>query len=158
VPRRGTIVRVKLVIDALAACGGLATTAELAARGVERQQLDIAVMYSRVVRVRKGLWATLDLAPAALPALRAGGRLACVSALVFLGEIEDAGFPLHLAAPLGVTSWHPRRHRGAVVRHWSRRALPGDRLAVSAETAWAQFALCRAVAGRDVRLRRTDSL
>ncbi len=148
----------QLVVDAIRACGGLATTAELAARGVERQQLDIAVMYRRVLRIRKGLWATLDFTPAALPALRAGGRLACVSALVFHGEIEDAGFDLHLAAPLGVTSWHPRREREEVVRHWSRRALPGDRLAVSAETAWAQFALCRAVAGGDVRLRRTDSL
>jgi hypothetical protein len=149
---------VQFVINAITECGGLATTSELVARGVDRQQLDIAVMYRRVLRVRKGLWATLDFSPAALPALRAGGRLACVSALVFYGAIEDAGFDLHVSAPLGVTSWHPARQRRVVVRHWSRRALPGDRLAVSAETAWAQFALCRAVAGRDVRLRRTDSL
>jgi hypothetical protein len=149
---------VKFVLDAISDCGGLATTAELASRGVERQQLDIAVMYGRVLRIKKGLWATPDFTPQALPALRAGGRLACVSALVFHGEIEDAGFDLHLAAPLGVTSWHPRRNRRDVVHHWSRQPLPGDRLAVSSATAWAQFALCRGVAGRDVRLRRTDSL
>ncbi len=148
----------QLVLRAMTACGGIATTAELASHGVDRQQLDIAVMYGRVLRVRKGLWAAPDFAPEALPALRAGGRLACVSALVFHGEIEDAGFDLHLAAPQGVTSWHPTRHGRHVVRHWSRRPLPGDRLAVSADTAWAQFALCRGVAGRDVRLRRTDSL
>jgi hypothetical protein len=147
-----------LVLKAISACGGLATTAELASRGVDRQQLDIAVMYGRVLRVKKGLWAVPGFSPEALPALRAGGRLACVSALVFLEEIEDAGFELHLAAPLGVTSWHPGRHRRDVVRHWSRHPLPGDRLAVSVEVAWAQFALCRGVAGRDVRLLRTDSL
>jgi len=146
------------VVNALVKCGGLATTAELAARGVERQQLDIAVMYRRVLRVRKGLWASLDLEPHALRALRAGGRLACVSALVHHGVIEDADFALHVSAPLGVTSWHPRPRREGVVRHWSRNRLPGDRLAVDADTAWAQFALCRAVAGGDVLLRRPDSL
>jgi hypothetical protein len=52
-------------------------------------------------------------------------------------------------------SWRPRGRRERVVRHWSRRPIEGDRLAVSAQAAWAQFALCRAVAGRDVRLRRT---
>jgi len=115
-------------------------------------------LYRRVLRVKKGLWAVPGFAPEALPALRAGGRLACVSALVFLGEIDDAGFELHLAAPLGVTSWHPHRRSRDVVRHWSRSPLPGNRLAVDSDTAWAQFALCRAVAGRDVQLRRTDSL
>ena len=146
------------VLNALQVYDGLATTAQLAAQGIDRQQLDIAVMYRRVLRVKKGLWAVPGFAPEALPALRAGGRLACVSALVFHGEIDDAGFELHLAAPLGVTSWHPHRRSRDVVRHWSRSPLPGNRLAVDSDTAWAQFALCRAVAGRDVQLRRTDSL
>jgi hypothetical protein len=34
----------------------------------------------------------------------------------------------------------------------------GDRMAVTPQDAWAQFALCREVAGRDVRLRQPDSL
>jgi len=147
----------QFVLAAIDRWGGIASTAELAASGVDRSFLDIAVMYGNVLRVKKGLWSRPELPPEAVAAHRAGGRLACVSALAFHGIIEPVE-GLHVAAPLNVTKWKPGESRLGVVRHWSRRALPGDRLAVSVETAWAQFALCRAVAGRDVRLRRTDSL
>jgi hypothetical protein len=147
----------QFVLAAIDRWGGIASTAELAASGVDRTFLDIAVMYGRVIRVKKGLWSRPELPDDVLAAHRAGGRLACVSALAFHGVIEPVD-GLHVAAPFDVTKWKPGAARPGVVRHWSRRALPGDRLAVSAETAWAQFALCRAVAGRDVRLRRTDSL
>jgi hypothetical protein len=147
----------QFVLAAIDRWGGIASTAELAASGVERSLLDIAVMYGNVIRVKKGLWSRPELPDDVLAAHRAGGRLACVSALAFHGFIEPVE-GLHVAAPYDVTKWNPGFAGPGVVRHWSRRALPGDRLAVSVETAWAQFALCRAVAGRDVRLRRTDSL
>lgn len=148
----------QMVIDALRRFDGLATTAELRARGIERGMIDIAYMYGRVWRVRKGLWALPDIPRAVLAAQRAKGRLACVSALVFHGVIEDGGFKLHLSARIGQVSWHPVPERPEIVRHWSRTPLDGDRFAVSAEVAWAQFALCREVASGDVRLPQTDSL
>ncbi|HEX7835640.1 MAG TPA: hypothetical protein VF479_09260 [Pseudolysinimonas sp.] len=146
----------QFVLAAIDRWGGIASTSELAASGVERSILDIAVMYGKVIRVRKGLWSRPELPREVLDAHRAGGRLACVSALAFHGVIEPVD-GLHVAAPFDVTKWKPRPRRD-VVRHWSRRPIPGDKLAVTVEAAWAQFALCRAVAGRDVRLRRTDSL
>ena len=120
--------------------------------------IDIACMYGRIWRVRKGLWCLPDLPAPVVRAQRAKGRLACVSALVYHGVIDDTGFDLHVAARAGQVSWHPVPSRDDLVRHWSRRPLAGDRFAVSPETAWAQFALCREVAGSEVRLRRPDSL
>ena len=146
------------VIEVLRSWDGLATTRELHMRGVDRGMLDVAVMYGRIHRVRKGLWCLPDLAPSVRAAQRAKGRLACVSALVHHGVIEDEDFGLHVSARLGQVSWHPAPERSAVVRHWSREPLDGDRFAVSADVAWAQFALCTQVAGRDVRLRQPDSL
>lgn len=145
----------RYILDLIERCGGVASTHELA--HVPRNVLDVAAMYGTVLRVKKGLWAAPDLDPMVVAALRAGGRLACVSALEYHGVIEP-GHDLHICAPHGVVSWRPRGPRHGVVRHWSRRPAPGDRLAVSVETAWGQFALCRAVASRDVRLRGTDSL
>jgi hypothetical protein len=146
------------ILDAIDTFGGMASTAELARCGVERWELDIAVMYGRVLRVRKGLWSRPGLPQLVVAAHRSGGRLACVSALAFHGVIEPVPGRLHISAPLWAGSWRPGAPRADVVRHWNRTAAPGDRLAVTPEDAWAQFALCREVAGRDVRLRRPDSL
>jgi hypothetical protein len=93
-----------------------------------------------------------------IAAQRVKARLACVSALVHHGVIDDAGFDLHVSARAGQVSWHPVPQRVGVLRHWSRRPLDGDRFAVSVREAWVQFAVCSGVASRDVRLRRTDSL
>jgi hypothetical protein len=146
------------VIEVLAALGGLATTAELRRHGIDRWGLEIPVMYGKVIRVRKGLWCLPGLPPAVIAAQRAKGRLACVSALVHHGVIEDAGFALHVSAREGQVSWHPVPPRDGLVRHWSRRPREGDRFAVSVPEAWRQFGLCPVVAGREVRLLRTDSL
>ena len=148
----------QFVLDALERRGGVATTAELARLGVDRQRLDIAYMYRRIVRVKRGVWALPSIPPEVIVAHRAGGRLACVSALAFHGVIEETGTGLHISAPAWVTKWRSPRRSGHVVAHWSRSPATGDCRAVSVEAAWAQFALCRAVAGGDVRLRRTDSL
>ena len=148
----------KPVIDVLREYDGLATTAQLRARGIDRGQIDIAYMYDRIWRVRKGLWCLPDIPRPVLRSQRVKGRLACVSALVYHGVFDADDGPVHVSARFGQVSWHPVPARDDVVRHWSRSPLAGDRFAVDVETAWAQFALCRGVAGRDVRLRRTDSL
>jgi hypothetical protein len=148
----------QFVLRAIDEWGGIASTAELRASGVDRSILDLLVMYGLVVRVKKGLWARPGLPLQVRDAQRLGGRLACVSALAFHGLIDPVAGPLHISAPEGVAKWRPDTSRIGPVRHWSRRALPGDRFAVSAQAAWRQFGLCRHVAGRDVRLPRPDSL
>lgn len=146
------------ILDAIDANGGMASTAELVRVGVERWELDMAVAYGRVLRVRKGLWARPELSRLAVDAQRGGGRLACVSALTYHGVIEPVPGRVHVCAPSWASSWRPGRPKADVVRHWDRPREEGDRMAVSVQDAWAQFALCREVAGRDVRLVRADSL
>lgn len=147
---------VRFILDLIHGHGGIAYTHELSY--VPRNVLDVAAMYGTVVHIKKGMWGLPGLDPSVVAAQRAGGRLACVSALAYHGVIEPDGHALHICAPQGVVSWRPRGKRDGVVRHWSRRSVDGDRLAVSVETAWRQFALCREVASGEVRLRRSDSL
>lgn len=129
------------LFDLIASHGGVAYTRELS--HIPRNVLDVYVMYGRVLRVKKGMWALPDLDPLAIAAIRAGGRLACVSALAYHGVIAREGAGLHICAPAGVANWRPRPGKAPVVRHWSRAPQPGDRLAVTVEAAWAQWELSR---------------
>jgi hypothetical protein len=146
------------ILDAIDRAGGLATTRELADQRIDMDFFYIAVYYDRVLRVRKGLWARPGLDPVILEAQRAGGRLACVSALAFHGVIASIDGPVHISAPAGVRKWRPGRRRADAIRHWSRRVLAGDRFAVTVDEAWRQLELCRAVGGGEVRRRQPDSL
>jgi hypothetical protein len=127
---------------ALDRLGGVASTKELRSAGVDRGRLDVAVQYGKVIRVRKALWALPDVPAEVINALRLGGRLACVSALAFHGEIDETPSPLHIEVLL-VSSGTKAAAAGAAgaVRHWSRYPH-GHRLAVDQETAWAQYETC----------------
>ena len=103
------------VVDAVRSVGGLATTRQLLNQGIERGMIDIAYMYERIWRVRKGLWCVPELPRDVVRAQRVKGRLACVSALVHHGVIEDDGFDLHVSARSGQVSWHPVPAREHVI-------------------------------------------
>ena len=120
--------------------GGLVRTSELYAAGFWQSLVQWSHWYGSIIHVCKGWWATNDTPPAAIAARRAGGRLACVSALAHhgLGEMDDDR--LHVA--IGRSGKHP--HDPSVVVHWSRRDLPGDRQAVSIAVAREQARQCRA--------------
>lgn len=120
--------------------GGVARTFELHEHGFTEEIITAFVAHGRVIRVRQGWYATHDTPPLAVAAIRAGGRLACVSALAHHGLVEPGG-PLHISVG---RSGNPRAAAGVVV-HWTRRDLAGDRVAVSAEEAWKQARVCRAV-------------
>jgi hypothetical protein len=71
---------------AIRALGGIATLRELVDRGHEARMVWLFADYGRrIVRVRKGVYATPDLPEAVLRACKVGGRLDCVSALEFHG-------------------------------------------------------------------------
>ena len=117
--------------------GGLAQTRELYAAGFWQSLLQWSKWYGTIVHVSKGWWATPGTPQLAIEARRAGGRLACVSALQLYGEHEGDG-ALHVQFKR--SSRGPRHP--LVVPHWSRKEQPGSRLAVSLEVARQQAQNC----------------
>ena len=123
--------------------GGLARTSELVANGDEVEWLRIARNYGKHIHVRQGWWALPDTPRDVLAAWRAGGRLACVSALAYHGVTVELGERLHVE--LAANSRGARNPLVAV--HWSTDQRNGDRRAVSVEVALRQASRCRAATG-----------
>ena len=121
---------------------GLVRTRELIASGMEEEWIRISRNYGVFVHVRQGWWALPDTPKVLLRAWRAGGRLACVSALAFHGQTLDLGEELHIEVAAG--------SKGALKPvacvHWSSSQRNGDRRAVSVDVTKRQAAQCRAVA------------
>lgn len=131
--------------------GGIARLSELCSRGLSPELIWLLVGYGRIIRVRKGWYANKDSDDALIRAWRVGGRLACVSALAYHGLGEPDPLALHVSVP-GTASRlrtaHNHRERlaehpdPAIIVHWTRRPVPGDRSAVSAEFALEQAERC----------------
>ena len=135
-----------VVQDALRGRGGIACTRELLADGLDPQLIRMAVDYDRVIRLRKGWFATLDTPDEVIQAFRMGGSLACHSALDFYEGRALAG-QMHVAVA------HPERTasvRGVVV-HRTRTPIDRRRPAVPREEAERQAARC-ALASRPASL------
>jgi len=131
----------------VAQLGGHASRRELLALGCDDTFIKLSLGYRTIVPTRRGWYATPGTPPPVLRALRAGGRLACVSALAFLhGEDVPEDDPVHVAVPYGAS-----RLGSGVVAHWSRRAVAGTRLVVAYEEAEFQAATCRARAAGQAR-------
>ncbi|MCU1422782.1 MAG: hypothetical protein JWN36_2433 [Microbacteriaceae bacterium] len=77
------------VPEALELLGGFASRDELIGMRCWPETIDMALYYRKILRVRRGQYASLDTPPAILRALRVGGRLACVSALAFYAGREE---------------------------------------------------------------------
>jgi hypothetical protein len=132
---------VKTVHEAIASLGGLARTSELLAAGFDDEWIRIAGRYGRIIDAGWGWWATKEVSPLVLQARRAGGRLACVSALQHHGLQLPDNAGLHISIERGA-----RRPRDdTVIVHWSRTPLAGDRHAVSIAVAIRQARACRGV-------------
>jgi hypothetical protein len=122
---------------------GLVRTRELLAAGEEPEWIRIGRNYGKLIAVRQGWWALPGTPDDVLTAWRAGGRLACVSALAHHGASLDTGETLHIELPKNSTG--PRRPD--VVVHWSSDQANGDRRAVSVEVAHRQASRCRVATG-----------
>ena len=128
------------LIAALEQLGGIASRRELIAAGVPEDWLPFALSYAHrvVVRVRKGWYALRTAHPLLVRANRAGGMLACSSALkYYAGEDEDG--PVHVLVPAAASRLLEGEAR---VIHYTRKRIRG-RLVVSLETARAQAQACR---------------
>lgn len=125
--------------------GGVAQRRELLEAGVWPDEIDLSRRYGRILKVRRGWYASLDTPRPVLRALRAGGRLACVSALAWhRGEAIPTAEPVHVLVRYGASRL---RREGAII-HWSRRYVPGSRTVVSEAEARLQAATCRAALSR----------
>jgi len=94
-------------------------TRTLRGRGVTRAQLDRAVRRGDLARVRRGWYAAPGADPALVTAVRAGGRLSCVTLLRRHGAWTLDDGMVHVRVPRG------REVRpGPTVRlHWTQEAL-----------------------------------
>ena len=136
--------------------GGIATTGELIALGYYPQHLLVLAELGRIVRIRKGWYASTDVDEAVIHARRVGGVLACMSALAHHGWCEPELSVLHVRVPRSASRLRsPQGGRALaatagllrVVLHQSRQAPTGDRQAVSLGEAIAQAHSCSR--GRD---------
>lgn len=132
-----------VVIRRLRKLGDIGSTADLLAAGISEESIRLTTDYGRIQRIRRGWYATLDAAPSAILARIIGGRLACLSALEFHGELAPLGGPLHIEVPRSASRLRIA-DRDTVV-HWARHPAPGDRAAVSADSARTQAARCSAL-------------
>lgn len=132
-------------IDSL---GGLASMAQLLLRDHWREEIEIAVTYGSLIRVRKGWYALPSEPEVVLRAWRVGGRVACVSAVAHhQGEthtgalhVEVAGNTARLRSP--TDRRRPLTDRDNVVVHWARKPSPGDVRAVNLDAARRQAQQC----------------
>jgi len=133
------------IVRYIALYDGIATTAELLRGGFSPVEIRLWHDYRRILRVRKGLWANLDVRDDVVLAARVGGRLACVSALEHHGVVppELVGRDIHVDLSRSASRLRSLRDRN-VVLHWSRAERDGDRQAVSIEVALDQAQRCEA--------------
>ena len=128
-----------LPVDAVAQLGGHASRRELLALGCDETFIKLSLWYRTILPTRRGWYASRGTPEVLLRALRAGGRLACSSAVAW-HEGRAVDEPLHIVVPYGSS----RVGRGVLV-HWSRREVEvgGNRLVVDEAAARWQAASCR---------------
>ena len=111
----------------VAALGGMDQKQQLVARGATDRDLTNAVKCGAALRARNGWYSTLADTSAAFRAVRVGGRLTGMSALVELGAWAYGNFPLHVSVPRNAarqrSPWSrriasTRLSRQGVVLHW----------------------------------------
>ncbi|MEO7123262.1 MAG: hypothetical protein ABI400_09165 [Lacisediminihabitans sp.] len=120
---------VATIVDSL---GGLAQKQQLVERGARDLDLTRAVRNGSVSRARQGWYTTLPEVDARVRAVRVGGRLTGISAIIQLGGWVLGSHPLHVSVPdnaARLRSQHNRHARfdpaapGGVVLHWDSSEL-----------------------------------
>jgi very-short-patch-repair endonuclease len=120
--------------------GGMAQKRQLVAKGARDLDLTVAVRSGEVIRVRNGWYSTLSEQDPQLRAVRVGGRLTGISALVARGAWVLGSHPLHVSVRPNAarlrTQWNRNRRldvrapRG-VRLHWEERDVRERGTAVS---------------------------
>lgn len=95
------------------------TTAQLHRRGVTPSRIEHAVATGDLVRVRRGWYALRHADPSTLAAVRAGGRLSCISLLALHGAWARDDGRVHVRVARG----RAVRRASEVRLHWTRDSL-----------------------------------
>jgi very-short-patch-repair endonuclease len=112
--------------------GGMAQKRQLVRRGARDRDLTLAVRDGSVVRARNGWYSTLPEEAPALRAVRVGGRLTGMSALIELGAWALGDFPLHVSVHDNAARLRNQWNRHSrinvndprgVVLHWDDRSV-----------------------------------
>jgi very-short-patch-repair endonuclease len=128
-------------LEVCAGLGGIARTRQLAAAGISKRRLRVAVAEGSVLRLREGVYAAPSADEAVIHAVRHGGRLACVDALRWHGlwVLHDDRFHVALQ-PNG--RHHDHASCDATLQlHWDTPAVETGR-AVEVESALVQLSHC----------------
>ncbi len=117
------------LVDSL---GGMAQKRQLVARGARDFELTASVRSGSVIRVRNGWYSTLAEQDPALRAVRVGGRLTGISALVSFGAWVLNDHPLHVSVHDNAARLRTQQNRftrlnvdalRGVVLHWDDREV-----------------------------------
>lgn len=81
---------------------GIFTTRQLRSRGISSRSLTRAVNEHRLVRVRRGVYATAEASPELIDAARIGGRVTCITALRLHGAWTMPEPQIHVRVARGV--------------------------------------------------------
>ena len=124
------------VEQALRGRGGIASTATLEESGVSARQVERSAAHGTIERLRRGWYAVPDASEPVVRAVRAGGALACVSALAAMGVWTMPDARLHVVIPRGTRTTsrtNVRLHRS----DRERTGFPVETPAAALETALA---------------------
>jgi very-short-patch-repair endonuclease len=86
-------------VTALALCGGIGTTRQLLAAGCPARAVHAAIESGELIRLRRGFYAVPAAPESGIAAVRAGGRLAGLSAAGTFGLWSGWNTPLHVCVP-----------------------------------------------------------
>ena len=116
-------------ITTLRKLGGVASIKQLRNAGVNEKLVRPLTKAERILRVRRGWYATLDANQLVVQAARVGGSLACISGAVALGAWQPPGSILHVSVPVGSRHLKDPTTGNDIVRsttsveiHWNGRA------------------------------------
>lgn len=101
----------------------------------------MALYYRKILRVRRGHYASTTTPQPLLRALRVGGRLACISAVDFYEGRYHPEQPVHVLVAYGASRLG-HDPSGPAVIHWTRRPVEGTRTIVSERVALSQATRC----------------
>ncbi|WP_298743427.1 DUF559 domain-containing protein [uncultured Microbacterium sp.] len=128
------------------------TRAELRAEGINRREINQALVDRVLIRVRKGHYVRGDAPDALIRAGRVGGRLGCVSLLAECGVFVFDHSVTHvhmergdsrMRAPVGKRHLAARSQRRRVVLHWRALVEPPGSGAVDVVDAVAHAVRCQ---------------
>jgi very-short-patch-repair endonuclease len=102
---------------------GMARKQQLVARGATDYDLTVAVRTGAVRRARNGWYSTLPEESPAFRAVRVGGRLTGMYALVALGAWAYPTFPLHVSLPRNAARQRSQWSRRVAITRLARRGV-----------------------------------